>query len=59
VWQRTSDDDWHPTKKGLSVRVEMLPDLLVAVAALVKVHDGERVQSAPPGEQDDAVGGKE
>jgi hypothetical protein len=59
VWQKKNDDDWRPTKKGLCVRVELLPDLLVAVAALVKAHDDERVQSAPPGEYDDAAGGKE
>jgi hypothetical protein len=59
VWVRSDDSRVVPTRKGLCIRVELLPDLLVAVAALVKVHDDERVQSAPAGERDDAAGGEE
>lgn len=28
VWAHTGDDGWKPTKKGITVRVAMLPDLL-------------------------------
>jgi hypothetical protein len=58
VWVTDDDSRVVPTQKGLCIRVEQLPDLLVTVAALVKAHD-ERVQSVPPGEQDDAAGGEE
>jgi len=31
VWFRGEDDQWHPTRKGVAISTELLPDLIDAL----------------------------
>ena len=55
VWQKMGGK-WFPTKRGVWVSVDLLPDLALGVASLGKAFAEERVQSALADEPVDADG---
>ncbi len=53
-WHKDPVDEWKPSKKGLAMSVEKLPDLIAALQKAREVIDTER--PASKGETDDLDG---
>ncbi len=44
VYYQAEDGNWRPTKKGLTIDVDLLPELANAVAALQRTNSNRRIK---------------